>query len=175
MSAGRPTEYWRSIYQPPWDEADGEPWNRPLGTPVPDDADPRELPGTTVFYAYTVEENDLHFTIFVDDVWSPRLFVAEEPGAIHVVVVDEPNRPPEDGVEQGRALIDLGPRELHGMLERPLGGRPIIDATRDVAAKRLAHQPADSYELRWMAPGDHRPDGPGLPRRRPLRRRKPRT
>ncbi len=152
------------------------PWGlvKPLGERVPDGVDPRGLAGARPFYAYTVEENDLHFTILVDDICARRLFIAETKRAVHVVVVDEPKPPLPDGVHHGGSLVDLGPDELHGMLAQALGSRPIFDATRGEPATRLKGQPTTD-ELRWLVPGDHRPDGPAPERRRPLRRRKPRA
>lgn len=170
MSVGGGNDRWVSVHEPAWDANAGDPWDRPLGSPVPEGVDPPHLPGATPFFAYMVEENDLHFTIFVDHVGHPRLFVAEEPDAIHVVAVEEPRRSRNDGVAEGGALMDFGPHELHGMVKRPIDGRPIIDATRGVAAKRLP-KPPTSDDLRRMDPEKPHWQQP----KRGLRRRRPRT
>lgn len=121
------------------------PWGlvKPLGKPVPDDIDPTTLPGAAPFFAYLVEQNDLHLTVYFpfrelfEDEERRRLFVAEESDAVYVALVFEPTPQLDDGVVRGWAG---GPPEVdsaHVMLERPLAGRGVVDAVRCELAKQV--------------------------------------
>ncbi len=128
----------------PWGLEGAGPWTPPAGSPVFDDGDPTDLPHTVPFFGYSVAANGLSITIYSPPYGEDMVvYVAQEHDAVHVVLRERPE-PLPDGVHRGSALLEAPVTETLVKLERPLGGRPIIDATRGQRAKRLDSCPGEA-------------------------------
>ncbi len=128
------------------------PWGQlgPLGQKR--DFDPTQLPGARLLKSYSVAENDLHFTVYYDEeTGKRRLFVAELPDSVHVVVAFDPQLKPGYSVAG-----EANSWSAEGMLNEPLADRPIVDASRGATLERIADPSVkstrDGAETRLIPP-----------------------
>lgn len=141
------------------------PWGlvKPLGKPVPEEVDPRTLPGGVPFLAYSVEENDLHLTLFLrhHNAWEKRerrrLFIAEQPDAVYLLLVFGRAFDPAEHIGRGWAGGPPGVESAHAMLEQPLSQRRVVDAFRDEAVTRVRSEPSLAFFDR-VDPDNAKPD-----------------
>lgn len=128
----------------PWGLEGAGPWTPRAGSPIFGDEDPRDRPDTAPFFAYSVASDELSITIYSDlPSEEAAVYVAEEPEAIHAVLVGR-TAPLPVNHQHGAAYDEHRPTETLVRFERPLAGRLVVDALRDRPAVRLASRPASS-------------------------------